>query len=65
MGPPIKTRLTVHVSFFYLYLKKIETILLRNTLKFCKGRKILGAQKLGIGRNTITRKIKELDIPKD
>jgi two-component system nitrogen regulation response regulator GlnG len=52
-------------NLYDLYIQKIETILLGETLKFCKGKKILGAQKLGIGRNTITRKIKELDIPKD
>ena len=52
-------------NLYDLYIQKIETILLGETLKFCKGKKILGAKKLGIGRNTITRKIKELDIPKD
>lgn len=49
-------------KLYDLYLQKIEAILLRNTLEICKGKKILAAQKLGIGRNTITRKIKDLDI---
>ena len=49
-------------KLYDLYVQKIETILLRNSLEICKGKKILAAQKLGIGRNTITRKIKDLDI---
>ena len=49
-------------KLYDLYVQKIETILLRNSLEICKGKKILAAQKLGVGRNTITRKIKDLDI---
>jgi len=49
-------------GLYDLYVQKLETILLRNSLEICKGKKILAAQKLGIGRNTITRKIKDLDI---
>jgi len=49
-------------ELYDLYIQKVETILLRNSIDVCKGKKIIAAQKLGIGRNTITRKIKDLDI---
>jgi len=49
-------------GLYDLYVQKLETILLRNSLEICKGKKIIAAQKLGIGRNTITRKIKDLNI---
>ena len=49
-------------ELYDLYIQKVELILLRNSLKICKGKKIIAAQKLGIGRNTITRKIKDLNI---
>jgi len=49
-------------NLYDLYVQKIECIILKNALESCKGKKILAAQKLGIGRNTITRKIKDLDI---
>jgi two-component system, NtrC family, nitrogen regulation response regulator GlnG len=47
------------------YIEKFERILIKSTLKHCHGKKIKAAQILGIGRNTITRKIKDLDISKD
>jgi len=47
------------------YIEKIERILIKSTLKHCHGKKIKAAHILGIGRNTITRKIKDLDISKD
>ena len=34
----------------------------RAALAFTRGRRIEAAQKLGIGRNTITRKIQELGL---
>ena len=49
-------------ELYDLYVQKLETILIRNSLEICKGKKIIAAQKLGIGRNTITRKIKDLNI---
>ena len=40
-----------------------ETTVISEALKFTKGRKIEAANLLGIGRNTITRKISELELP--
>jgi len=42
--------------------KDLEKILLQEALKASKGRRIDAAKILGLGRNTITRKIKELDL---
>jgi two-component system nitrogen regulation response regulator GlnG len=49
-------------NIYDLYIEKLENILIKQTLEICKGKKIIAAKKLGIGRNTITRKIKDLDI---
>jgi two-component system nitrogen regulation response regulator GlnG len=42
--------------------KRFESILIQTALENTKGRRIEAAQKLGIGRNTITRKIQELGL---
>ena len=42
--------------------KRFETCLIESALAQTKGRRIEAAQKLGIGRNTITRKIQELGL---
>lgn len=42
--------------------KELEKLLLREALKASKGRKIDAAKILGLGRNTITRKIKDLEL---
>jgi two-component system nitrogen regulation response regulator GlnG len=42
--------------------KEFEMVLIRTALKYTHGRRIEAAQKLGIGRNTITRKIQELGL---
>ncbi len=42
--------------------REFESTLIRCALKHTHGRRIEAAQKLGIGRNTITRKIQELGI---
>ena len=42
--------------------RDLEKILLQEALKASKGRRIDAAKILGLGRNTITRKIKELDL---
>ncbi len=39
-----------------------ERTVIRTTLRHTRGRRIEAAQRLGIGRNTITRKIQELEI---
>ncbi|MET3107573.1 two-component system nitrogen regulation response regulator GlnG [Oxalobacteraceae bacterium GrIS 2.11] len=42
--------------------RQFESILIRSALKFTNGKKHEAAIRLGIGRNTITRKLAELDI---
>jgi two-component system nitrogen regulation response regulator GlnG len=42
--------------------RKFEGQLIHTALEFTRGRRIEAAQKLGIGRNTITRKIQELGL---
>ncbi len=48
------------INIYNIYIKEIEKLLLQTTLEFCNQRKIKAAKLLGIGRNTITRKINEL-----
>ena len=43
-------------------LRRFEAQLIRTALEITRGRRIEAAQKLGIGRNTITRKIQELGL---
>jgi two-component system, NtrC family, nitrogen regulation response regulator GlnG len=45
--------------------RRFETHLIQAALASTKGRRIDAAHKLGIGRNTITRKIQELGLDKD
>jgi two-component system, NtrC family, nitrogen regulation response regulator GlnG len=42
--------------------RRFETSLIQTALSCTRGRRIEAAQKLGIGRNTITRKIQELNL---
>ena len=42
--------------------RRFESRLIRTALEMTRGRRIEAAQKLGIGRNTITRKIQELGL---
>ena len=42
--------------------RKFEAQLIHTALQITRGRRIEAAQKLGIGRNTITRKIQELGL---
>ena len=39
-----------------------EATMIRSALKHTRGRRVEAAQRLGIGRNTITRKIQELGL---
>ncbi|NDD17207.1 MAG: nitrogen regulation protein NR(I), partial [Chitinophagia bacterium] len=41
-----------------------EKILIDEALSFTKGRRIEAAEMLGLGRNTLTRKVKQLKIEK-
>ena len=52
-------------NLYDLYIQKVEKIIIKEALDYCDGRKINAAQLLGIGRNTISRKIKELKINKN
>ena len=45
--------------------RRFESHLIQAALASCKGRRIDAAHKLGIGRNTITRKIQELGLDKE
>jgi two-component system nitrogen regulation response regulator GlnG len=45
--------------------RRFEAILIRTALRHTGGRRIEAAQRLGIGRNTITRKIQELGLDDD
>ncbi|MEY4429034.1 MAG: nitrogen metabolism transcriptional regulator NtrC, partial [Pseudomonadota bacterium] len=42
--------------------RQFEARLIHTALELTRGRRIEAAQKLGIGRNTITRKIQELGM---
>ena len=42
--------------------RKFEARMIHTALEITRGRRIEAAQKLGIGRNTITRKIQELGL---
>jgi len=49
-------------NLYDLYIKKLEKLLIESSINFCNGKKIRAAKLLGLGRNTITRKITDLDI---
>ena len=57
-----KILLTGEVDIFKDYTNIFEKELIIQALKYTRGRKVEAAKLLGIGRNTITRKIKELEI---
>ncbi len=46
-----------------LLSQQFEASLIQTALEITRGRRIEAAQRLGIGRNTITRKIQELKLP--
>ena len=45
-----------------IFSRELEKLLLKEALSASKGKRIEAAKILGLGRNTITRKIKELDL---
>jgi two-component system nitrogen regulation response regulator GlnG len=55
-----KNQKEIFIDFYEIF----EKILIEETLHFTKGRRIEAAQLLGLGRNTLTRKVKELKIEK-
>ena len=57
-----KILLTGEVNIFKDYTNIFEKELIIQALRYTNGRKVEAAKLLGIGRNTITRKIKDLEI---
>ena len=57
-----KILLTGEVNIFKDFTNIFEKELIIQALRYTNGRKVEAAKLLGIGRNTITRKIKELEI---
>jgi two-component system, NtrC family, nitrogen regulation response regulator GlnG len=57
-----KSLIAGEANIFEQFVNEIEKILIMEALKSTKNRKIDTAKALGVGRNTITRKIKELKI---
>jgi len=57
-----KMLLAGEVDIFKDYTHIVEKELIAQALKHTKGRRVDAAKLLGVGRNTITRKIKELEI---
>jgi two-component system nitrogen regulation response regulator GlnG len=51
-----------HTDVWDALTRRFETSLIQAALATTRGRRIEAAQKLGIGRNTITRKIQELGL---
>ena len=51
-----------HQDVWDILSKRFESTLIQTALANTRGRRIEAAQKLGIGRNTITRKIQELGL---
>ena len=51
-------------NIYEQFINKVERLLIESSLNYSKGRKADAANLLGIGRNTITRKIQELNITK-
>ena len=45
--------------------RQFERILLQTALDACRGRRVEAAARLGIGRNTITRKLRELGMEEE
>ena len=49
-------------NLYSFFIDQVEEIIIKKTLEHTKYRKLDAASILGIGRNTVTRKIKELKI---
>jgi two-component system nitrogen regulation response regulator GlnG len=59
-----RRRLEAHEPEVWEHLsQQFEASLIQTALEITRGRRIEAAQRLGIGRNTITRKIQELGLP--
>jgi two-component system nitrogen regulation response regulator GlnG len=63
LGLEVQQRLQSNEKDIMAHLtQEFERIVLTTTLENCRGRRIDAAARLGIGRNTVTRKLKELGI---
>jgi two-component system nitrogen regulation response regulator GlnG len=63
LGLEVQQRLQSNEKDIMTHLtQEFERIVLTTTLENCRGRRIDAAARLGIGRNTVTRKLKELGI---
>jgi two-component system nitrogen regulation response regulator GlnG len=51
-----------HENVFQVLLQQFEKSVIEAALETTRGRKVEAAERLGIGRNTITRKLHELGI---
>ena len=49
-------------NVYNTFLRKLETPLIQESLKYCNGNQIKTAEMLGINRNTLRKKINELEI---
>lgn len=47
---------------YNIFLRKLETPLIQESLKYCNGNQIKTAEMLGINRNTLRKKINDLEI---
>ena len=47
---------------FEFWAKEFETVIYKTALEFTRGRRLEASKLLNVGRNTVTRKIKELDL---
>ncbi|UCE31728.1 MAG: nitrogen regulation protein NR(I), partial [Burkholderiales bacterium] len=51
-----------HSDLMQRFVREFEATVIRTALRHTRGRRIEAAQRLGIGRNTITRKIQDLGL---
>ena len=66
MSNEVQTLLTAGAADVWdVMSRRFESRLIVAALASTKGRRIDAAQKLGMGRNTITRKIQELGLDKE
>ncbi len=64
-GQAPETRLNGHSELMDHLTREFESAVIRTALRHTRGRRIDAALRLGIGRNTITRKIQDLHLEDD
>ncbi|NCX89134.1 MAG: hypothetical protein EBX02_08510, partial [Betaproteobacteria bacterium] len=60
-----QNRVAEHSELMDQLTRRFESVVIRAALRYTRGRRIDAASRLGIGRNTITRKIHELKLEDD